>query len=47
MCDYVEGVVVGRLKTKHTYRSIQNKLKAMEYSISLGSIKNIRDNIEH
>ena len=45
--DKVEGVVVGLLKTKHTYRSIQNELKAMGYSISLGSIKNIRDNIGH
>ena len=41
----MEGVVVGLLKTKHTYRSIQNELKAMGYSISLGSIKNIRYNI--
>ncbi|XP_052212984.1 uncharacterized protein LOC127831938 [Dreissena polymorpha] len=43
--DKVEGVVVGLLKTKHTYRSIQNELKAMGYFISFGSIKNIHDNI--
>ncbi|KAH3878466.1 hypothetical protein DPMN_002361 [Dreissena polymorpha] len=45
--DSVEGVVVGLLKTQHTYRSIQHLLKAMGYSISLGSIKNIRDNNGH
>ena len=33
--DKVEGIVVGLLKTKHTYRSIQNELKAIGYSISV------------
>ena len=39
--DFVEGIVVGLLKTKHSYRSIQKVVKDLGYSISLGSISNI------
>ena len=43
--DKVERIVLGRLKTKHTYRSIQKEVKSLGFSISLGTIKNIRDNV--
>ena len=43
--DKVEGVVLGLLKTKHTYRSIQKEVKSLGFSISLGTIKNISDNV--
>ena len=43
--DKVEGIVLGLLKTKHTYRSIQKEVKSLGFSISLGTIKNIRDNV--
>ena len=35
----VEGIVLGLLKTKHTYRSIQKEVKSLGFSISLGTIK--------
>ena len=40
--DKVEGIVLGLLRSKHTYRSIQNELESMGYRVSLGSIRNIR-----
>ena len=43
--DKLEGVVLGLLQTSCTYRKIQEHVKAMGYTISLGSIKNIRDGV--
>ena len=37
--DKVEGIVLGLLKTKHSYRSIQKEVKSLGFSISLGTIK--------
>ena len=37
--DKVEGIVLGLLKTKHTYRSIQKEVKSLGFSIFLGTIK--------
>ena len=42
--DKDEGIVLVLLNTKHTYRSIQKETKSLGLSISLGVIKNKRDN---
>ena len=41
--DKVEGIVLGLLKTKHTY--VKKEVKSLGLSISSGTIKNIRDNV--
>ena len=43
--DKVERIVLGLLKTKHSYRSIQKEVKSLGFSISFRTIKNIRDNV--
>jgi hypothetical protein len=43
--DTVEGIVLGLLETNLRYRNIQKELKSMGYIISLGSIRNIRNQI--
>jgi hypothetical protein len=42
MSDKIEGKILGFFKTNRSYRSIQKKLNSMCFSISLGSIRNIR-----
>ena len=37
--DKVEGIVLGLLKTQHTYWSIQKEVKSLGFSIFLGTIK--------
>ena len=35
----IEGIVLGLLETKHTYRNSQKEVKSLGFSISLGTIK--------